>query len=364
MARILVIEDEAAILENIVETLELEDFEVFGAINGQKGIHMARQYQPDLILCDIMMPEISGYDVLMTLRGDPELTLVPFIFLTALATRSAMRQGMELGADDYLTKPFTPLELISAVTTRLEKHQIMMEMKQQEMDRLRNNIVYALPHELRTPLMGIMGCADLLLEDYEQVDRETVHQLAEVMVSSTQRLQHLVENYLQYAQIEILRTDPEKVVALRHITLDTPATVIASSAMQQATAMARDNDMVVEVVDSCIQIDVGNLTKITSELVNNALKFSEPGTPVYVKAAPNYTTYDLVIADQGRGMTVEEIEHIGAYTQFNRALFEQQGVGLGLSIARRLVELHGGEMDITSQPDRGTTIVTRLVLSG
>ncbi len=364
MARILVIEDEAAILENIIEVLELEDFEIFGAIDGQKGIDMARQHQPDLILCDIMMPEISGYDVLMALRADTDLALTPFIFLTALATRSAMRQGMEMGADDYLTKPFTPAELLSAVITRLEKHQVMLDTQQREMDRLRNNIVYALPHEIRTPLMGLMGCADLLLEDYEQIDRDTLHQLAEVMVGSTQRLQRLVENYLQYAQIEILRHDPEKVAELRQIILNAPAAVIASTAQQQATVMSRDVDVTVEVTDACVQIDPGNLSKITNELVNNALKFSEPGTPVSVQAAPNHATYDLVVADQGRGMTADEIEHIGAYTQFNRALFEQQGVGLGLTIARRLVELHGGQMEIISQPERGTTIIIRLALSG
>src|SRR6266704_2749448 len=109
MTTILVIEDEPPILENILETLEIQDYQAIGAANGLIGLELARQHIPDLIISDIMMPDVDGYDVLLELRADQATSSIPFIFLSARSDRPSTRRGMELGADDYLTKPFTPL---------------------------------------------------------------------------------------------------------------------------------------------------------------------------------------------------------------------------------------------------------------
>jgi EAL domain-containing protein (putative c-di-GMP-specific phosphodiesterase class I)/ActR/RegA family two-component response regulator len=122
MPKILVIEDELSVRENLLELLNAEDFETVSAPNGKIGLDLAASDVPDLILCDLMMPEIDGYGVLTRLRQDPVTATIPFIFLTAKASKSDFRQGMDLGADDYLTKPFTRTELLSAILSRLEKH--------------------------------------------------------------------------------------------------------------------------------------------------------------------------------------------------------------------------------------------------
>ncbi|MFN6462663.1 MAG: EAL domain-containing response regulator [Nostoc sp. DedVER02] len=122
MPKILVIEDEEAVRENILDLLEAEDFETLAAANGRIGIHLAISEVPDLILCDLMMPEIDGYGVLTALRQDPSTATIPFIFLTAKSAKSDFRQGMDMGADDYITKPFTRAELLSAIINRLEKY--------------------------------------------------------------------------------------------------------------------------------------------------------------------------------------------------------------------------------------------------
>ena len=127
MAKILVIEDESLIRENIVELLEAEDFEVFDAENGNIGVKLAYEHQPDLILCDVMMPELDGYGVLMKLQENPITATIPFIFLTAKADLGDVRKAMQLGADDYLTKPCTATELLKAIVIRLEKHAILKE---------------------------------------------------------------------------------------------------------------------------------------------------------------------------------------------------------------------------------------------
>ncbi|MGL5193355.1 MAG: putative bifunctional diguanylate cyclase/phosphodiesterase, partial [Chroococcales cyanobacterium] len=145
MTKILVIEDEESVRCNIIELLEAEDFDVIAAENGRLGVIRAKDEVPDLILCDVMMPQLDGYAVLTELREDPSTGTIPFIFLTAKSSRQDWRQGMELGADDYLTKPFTREELLVAIATRLKKSRTIqqrygkeLQILQQQCDRLLN----------------------------------------------------------------------------------------------------------------------------------------------------------------------------------------------------------------------------------
>ncbi|MEG4228770.1 EAL domain-containing response regulator [Microcoleus sp. N9_B2] len=137
MKKILVIEDDQVIRENILKLLKAEGFDVTGAENGALGLNAAVSSLPDVILCDVMMPELDGYGVLVALRSHPVTATVPFVFLTGKADRSEVRQGMELGADDYLTKPFTKAELVGAISSRLKKQAAFVQ--QQHNLRSQNN---------------------------------------------------------------------------------------------------------------------------------------------------------------------------------------------------------------------------------
>jgi len=136
MKKILVIEDEAQSRNIYLESLEEEGFDAIGAENGRVGVQRAQEQLPDLVLCDIMMPELDGYGVLSTLRQDPLTAMIPFIFLTAKATKAELRQGMELGADDYLTKPSTVEELLKAIAARLEKQAALRQWCAVEVQRI------------------------------------------------------------------------------------------------------------------------------------------------------------------------------------------------------------------------------------
>jgi len=140
MSKVLIIEDNDDIRENIIEILELAGYAVNAAANGKTGVELALKDVPDIILCDIMMPEMDGYGVLYLLSKRPETVAVPFIFLTAKAEHLDRRKGMELGADDYLTKPFDDMELLSAIETRLKKRESQQEFYSKSLDRL-NSIV-------------------------------------------------------------------------------------------------------------------------------------------------------------------------------------------------------------------------------
>ena len=140
MNKILVIEDDNIIRDIIVDILKSEKFQTFDADNGKTGIALALQHLPDLIVCDVMMPKMSGHDVLKTLRENPVTATIPFIFVTAKADQDSIREGMELGADDYLTKPFNNKQLIAAIATRLKNKAIVNEQIQQKIDELRYNL--------------------------------------------------------------------------------------------------------------------------------------------------------------------------------------------------------------------------------
>ena len=140
MSKILVIEDNNEIRENIVEILELADYEVIIAKNGKQGVEIATIELPDIILCDIMMPELDGYGVLYLLNKNPETTNIPFVFITSKSERLDLRKGMEMGADDYLTKPFGRLELLNAIEIRLKKKESQHDFHNKSSDQLENHL--------------------------------------------------------------------------------------------------------------------------------------------------------------------------------------------------------------------------------
>lgn len=360
MKKVLVIEDEESIRENILDLLDAEDFEAKGAENGLVGVQLARQFCPDMILCDVMMPELDGYGVLTTLRKDPATATIPFIFLTAKADRADLRQGMSLGADDYVTKPCTPAELLSAIGIRLEKQAALDKEAQQKIEELRSNITLSLPHELRTPLNGIQGFTEILLAEYDQLEPAEVKEMLESIQSSCHRLHRLIQNFLLYAELELLATDPERIKSIRSHQNSTVKTLITDQATQQAKQANRETDLHLELQDATVLISPNRLNKLVEELLNNSFKFSSAGTPVHITGQSKNETFILSITDQGRGMTAEQIANLGAYKQFERRLYEQQGSGLGLTIALRLAELHAGKLTIQSVPDQQTTVVVTL----
>jgi signal transduction histidine kinase len=343
--------------------LGFEGYDAVGAENGIVGVQRAREVKPDLIICDIMMPIMDGFGVLEELRKDAALGTIPFIFLTARTDRVDYRQGMELGADDYLTKPFTASELLATVQARLDKREQIDKMAARKLDDLRVNIILALPHELRTPLNVILGFSDLVMTDAEVMDPARIADMARHINTAALRLYRLIENYLTYAQTELLLSDGEKRAALRQGYLVYPKMAMEGHVKHKVQSLERDADLILDIHDvEAIGVGEEYLKKIIEEMVDNACKFSEAGTPIQVVGSADGDYYHITVTDKGRGMDPEEVANIGAYMQFERRLYEQQGSGLGLVICKRLVELHGGDLVIESALPQGTTVYVRLPL--
>lgn len=202
MKRILVIEDETPIRDNILEMLELEGFEVAGADDGRAGLDLVPAFQPDLIICDITMPEIDGYGVLMALRQRRETAMVPFMFLTARADHDYVRHGMELGADDYLTKPFTFDELRAAVNTRLQRRALIKRIADQELQQARTSLIRLVSHELRTPLISVNMVTEIFSRQIDHISPTQLRDLLDTLERGTHRLNRLVEQSVFIVQLE------------------------------------------------------------------------------------------------------------------------------------------------------------------
>ena len=358
MTKILVIEDEELVRENLLDFLEAEDYQTIAASNGKIGVELAQKHLPDLVICDVMMPELDGYGVLNQLSQNSATATIPFIFLTAKADKLDIRGGMDLGADDYLTKPFTIKELKKAIEARLGRRR---EIKK-KFDDLRNSITLALPHEMRTSLNGILGSSQLMM-DTDALEPEEIREMAESIYKSGKRLLRLTENFLRYTELEILATDPDRVEKLQSSSSSFSEEIIANLIKEITHKLGREEDLQLELQGASVQISDTRLKIIVEELIDNACKFSERGTPVRVVTSVENGTFILSVNDEGRGMTQDQIADLGAYLQFGRKQYEQQGIGLGLVIAKRLAELHGGKLRIESTPGQQTTVQVSLPLS-
>ena len=359
MTSVLLIDDNGPIRMMLVEILNVAGYDVLEAADGAEGWKLATSRMPDIILSDIRMPEMDGFELLERIRGHQKTEAMPFIFLSSLSEREDIRKGMAMGADDFISKPFTSEEITEAIRGCLLKRQKIDHKHDSTIRLLRKSIAYSLPHELRTPLMNVMGYSQMMMMDYETLSRDDFRNMSETIFRSGQRLNHLVENSLVYAQIELIASDPEQVQALRNHLLKSATKIIRQVAENVAENWERLDDLYTKLEDRALQISADNLGHIIEEIVDNAFKFSDLESPVMIKSLVEDGYFKIMIRDIGRGITDEQLAQIGAYMQFERMVYEQQGVGMGLTIAKRLVELHDGELLIDNTESKGTTVTVQ-----
>lgn len=365
MARILVVEDETSIRNEVTDWLTFEGHEVFSAENGLKGLEAARKHLPELIISDITMPDLDGYGLLQALQEDPYLFAVPFIFLTARADRLNMRQGMELGADDYLTKPFSRAELFSAIHARIDRVEAIKSSTQQEFNQLKSKILRIVGHELKTPLLSVQLVQEVIEHQLGQLSHEDLSDLLQTMRAGTDRLKHVVQQILYLTQIEsgLLNS-----VSLR----DSGQVIFIDQLIMSAIDLARtfvyrnkDGPVYYKALNPELAVwgDVDLLRHAMAELLSNALAFTKNDKSVLIREwwAKGYLWIDIM--DQGAGMSTLQVEETQQlFVQFERDSKEQQGLGIGLTVAREIVRIHGGELRIDSEMDKGTQVIVKLPL--
>jgi signal transduction histidine kinase len=353
---ILFAEDDDLVRTIAEETLRSAGYQVVSVPDGQAAWEALPSVQPSLILSDVRMPRCDGFELLQRVRREPEFAATPFVIMSAKAETADQRMGMSLGADDYVTKPYLPGDLLSTIAVRLERVGMVAEaVKQQQ-----RFLTQVLPHELRTPLTGVIGYAELLVitgQAGETLTPEELLEFGQNLQRSGQRLLRIAEDFTLWCSLET------KVAAL-HSTVVVErrkAVFITAEILQhcslRAAELGRGDDLRLEVATEQIEGMGEGLPRVVLHLVDNALKFSLPGTPVTLTLREQGGAYEISVRDEGRGMSDDEFAHVSVLRQFEREHFEQQGLGMGLALARSYARLNGGEFRLRrNQPERGVTV--------
>lgn len=353
--RILLIEDSTAqrlyIRSFFVNRADLV-FEVLEARDGAQGLAMASSLQPDAILCDINMPVMDGFEFISRLRQNPDLSTLPVIMITSLSNRDAMRKAMGTGADDYLTKPFTSVELIDAVLGQLQKKQRQAQQTKASLDSLRQSVLTSLPHELQTPLTSIVSGAELLLHRGERLSPEKRHEIVDVIHRGGKRLMRTIGRYLELIEIRSRSRVPKMdFISLDQTWLETvlkdPLGIniigLAGAADGEATVDPLAQ-LDIHLEPAVLMMNQKDLIRIMYELVGNALKFHVGSNRVRVLGTDDGASYWLQIENEGAEMPPSFSTLLGEFMQFSRDTQEQQGIGFGLSIAGALLSQNNGSM--------------------
>jgi signal transduction histidine kinase len=231
---------------------------------------------------------------------------------------------------------------------------------------LRNTLLSRLPHELRTPLIGILGVGELLGYDAESLTAAEITEYADIITTSGQQLYRLVENHLLYAQLELLALSSPQATICDPNLMTPVADVIRSTCQRLLTEKGKEQyktAMDLDLQMALVPLSPDDVAKIAYELVDNACKFSAAAATVTISGTVTSERYQLVVRDQGRGIAPENLTRIGPFVQFDRMQYEQQGSGLGLAIVQRLVQLARGTLHIDSTPTVGTTVTVTLPLA-
>ena len=353
MPSIILIEDNLPLQKSIETLLSLSGYEVTAFDSGSAALERLSDHPPNLVLCDILLPGMDGYEILRHTRKLPSCGNVPFVFLSALAERDQVREGMHLGADDYITKPFTSEGLLTAIKTRLDRAAVLQAIAELKVKNYEMRQISSLPHEIRTPLKSIKEGVVLLHEEIDKYGGDC-SAIFHDMEKASEQLEKTILRYLLFLELRAgIFFTPE-----REKTTDAGLAVV-SAAMEQAWEAGRDDDLVLKTEEAQVAFGEG-LHHIVSELVSNAFKFSKPGTKVEVEMTSNKGMIYVICRDFGRGMTKEEIGEIGPFVHFHREEENHHGLGLGLAICKAIVAC--AWWDLLLQPADGGGLLAALTL--
>jgi two-component system sensor histidine kinase/response regulator len=357
MTTILVIEDEAFLREEVSELLKLEGFQTVSAKNGIVGIQMAKELLPDLILCDVLMPELDGYSVLTQIRQDSDTSLIPFIFLTAKNKTEDFRRGMQLGADDYIIKPFKRTDLLEAIATRLTKQNLILQL-QQKIETLnqsnleKDDFLNAASHELRNPATNILMAIQMLKK---APNKERLQRYLEVLQAESNRGLELIDDLLDLQRLET-NLQPAKIE-----TIMLQDWILAIAEPFQVRTQARQQTLQINVPPYLpgIAADSFNLKRMLAELLNNACKYTAPSGKIVLEvyrmsqASASSSIPRSIMLVVSNEADIPEAALPRLFDKFYRVpngdRWQQGGSGLGLTLVKKIVERLSGTVQVTSE---------------
>jgi signal transduction histidine kinase len=363
MTSILIIDDNKHIRTQINLVLKLEGYTTHMASNGVEGVELARSVKPGLVICDIMMPEMDGYGVLNALRSNPATADVPFLFLSAKAEKHDIRQGMNLGADDYLWKPFSTEDLIKAIQARLDRHETTRRLLSEKLSPLdgisitRDKFLSLMTHDLKSAFTGVIGLAELMSSKHENMSPEEFAETLQLMNETVQSTYGLLDSFLDWSKMQIGGMAPEPRAFDIQRCVNRALSLLAPNASHKKITLNNNIS-----ADTIVFADERMVEAIVRNLVYNALKFTHRGGSITLRSHNDNRTTTIAVEDTGIGISEEDIVRLlePSNTFSSLGTFGEKGSGLGVLFCRELAEKNGGNLRIESVKDQGSTFSVTL----
>ena len=361
--RILLIDDNEQVLPAVADVLRTVGLEVHSFSKAALALDYLANQIPDLIICDVLMPDMDGFSFYEVVQANSEWCAIPFIFLSALTEPAQVQRGKEIGCDDYLTKPFDPTELLAVVRGKLTVSRHRHTMTQERVEAYRRRILHTLSHEFRTPLVAINTGTELLLEQHDALDQERVESLLGSIQRGGHRLQRLVEDFMTLQQIDSGTAALAADRLSRKVEIKTvieTAVELFLERMDEDGASPLVEMHISEKLDT-LAIDVYDvhIMDIIQRLLENGYKFGDKEQPTRVNMGSKDEKAWFSVSDRGPGLPNELlVQAQDLFTQINRDKLEQQGCGLGLTIATYYAELNGGLLLLENGQDGTGLTVT------
>jgi signal transduction histidine kinase len=348
---ILVAEDIAKNMEVVCNILRKAGYRPAMAGNGRQALKMVSNVKPDLILLDIMMPEMDGFEACRHLKKDPETKDIPVIFLTAKTDTIDIVKGFKLGAEDYITKPFKGAELLSRIKTHLELKFSREALK--ELNATKDKFFSIIAHDLKDPLQFLLLSADSLYNRYDSFDETKRKDYIHRFHNSSQQLSALLENLLVWARSQSgsIKTKPGK-IDIRDLAAE-------SIDLLKGNAQKKDIELSSQIGPGIFAFADKNMIRtVLRNLISNAVKYTPPGGKVKVNASTSIKGDRLEISVSDTGVGINEQDITGLFSidvkKSTRGTDNEKGTGLGLILCKEFVEKNNGSISVTSTPGKGS----------
>ncbi|HET8948331.1 MAG TPA: hybrid sensor histidine kinase/response regulator [Candidatus Polarisedimenticolia bacterium] len=370
-ATILVVDDDERNVRLVESMLKPNGYRILHAYDGQEALRRVDSDTPDLLVLDIMMPDLSGFELCGMLRARHATRLLPILMVTALHAMEDKVKGLELGADDFLTKPINRSELLAKVKALLrvkslqdevEAQKLELEAKNRELltiQRFKESMSQMVVHDLKNPLAGIMGNIQLMQMQRGQMPPGRQEELLLRSLESARQMARMIQNILEVAKLEEqkmpLRREP---VPIQDVAAEQVADLMSLSARD---GIRLDCDVPPDLPP--VDADRGLLSRILANLLSNAFKHTPSGGRVTVSARESDGSIAVRVQDTGEGIPADLLPYIfekfvaGESEDRRRQSYDS---GLGLTFCRLAVECHGGRIGVESRPGEGTTVTFHL----
>jgi signal transduction histidine kinase len=351
-AKLLIVEDAPVGLQLLGGLLERRGFKVRLATSGEQALQAARDEPPDLILLDIHMPDMNGYEVCERLKTDEALKSIPIIFISSLRYVIDKVKAFGLGGVDYITKPYQFEDVEARVRSRLSIRRLEQQLQEslarlKDEERLRENLVHMIVHDMRSPLSGILACMNLL-QASPQLDPATLQQIINSTHKAAAGLKEMTTQLLDVSRLEAGQIPINKE---KHDLAESLRAAVESLSPQSGQRRVH-----VDAPASIMEVyDQDLVGRVVANLLANALKFTPPDGEIKLTLTRQSELVRVAVADTGRGIATEYHQKI--FEKFAQAELgdKRVGTGLGLTFCKLAVEAHGGQIGVESEPGRGST---------